>query len=296
MTIISERAQLEQLLAVYEQGSFSAAARALDCQVASVSRAVAQLEARLGVDLFARTTRKVIPTEEGHRFVQQIRPALLQIAEAEAELRNLSAEPAGKLRVDAASPFILHQLVPLMAEFRARYPRIQLELVSGEALIDLLEQRTDLAIRIGGLTDSNLHARLLGRSPLHLVASPDYLAQLGKPTTIEELNRHRLIGFADIPKLNLWHFSAGALAITPVIAASSGETVLQLCLQGHGIALLSRFMVHKALAEGALVEVLPGSLQSPHPREQVQAVYYRNTAVSSRISAFLDHIAPRLSL
>src|SRR5690606_10760558 len=97
--------------------------------------------------------------------------------------------------VDAASPFILHQLVPLMAEFRARYPRIQLELVSGEALIDLLEQRTDLAIRIGGLTDSNLHARLLGRSPLHLVASPDYLAQLGKPTSIEELSRHRLIGF-----------------------------------------------------------------------------------------------------
>jgi DNA-binding transcriptional LysR family regulator len=296
MTIISERWQLEQVLAVYQYGSFSAAARALDCQVAAVSRAVAQLEAALGVDLFARTTRKVSPTEEGHAFVAKIKPALAQIAEAEAALKDSTEAPAGKLRVDAASPFILHQLVPLMAEFSARYPQLRLELVSGETLIDLIEQRTDVAIRIGGLSDSNLHARLLGRSALKLVASPVYLARAGVPQSTAELGRHRLIGFADNLKLNQWHLRDGVQNISPAIAASSGETVLQLCLQGQGIALLSQFMLRQALADGSLQEVLPDSLQSPHPREQVQAVYYRNTALSSRIAVFLDFIAARLQL
>ena len=143
--------------------------------------------------------------------------------------------------------------------------------------------------------DSNLHARALGRSPLHIVASPDYLARAGTPTTTAELRTHDLIGFAEIPSLNRWPL-AEPLEIQPGLCASSGETVRQLCLAGQGIALLSRFMIKEDLDQGRLVALLDREVVSPNRRELVQAVYYRNTALSSRISAFLDHIEPRLTL
>jgi len=295
MAIISQTEQLEMLLAVYDTGSFSAAAKALDCQVAKVSRAVQTLEQQLGCSLFSRTTRRVLPTEEGHRFVAQVRPGLALLAEAESQLR-FSDAPAGRLRVDAASPFMLHQLVPLLGEFRTLYPQIELQLMSSENMIDLIEKRTDVAIRIGALTDSNLHARLLGRSPLHLVASPQYLARRGVPQQVSDLPAHLLLGFADNARLNQWPLAAGELLVRPAISASSGETLRQLCLAGHGIALLSNFMIAADLASGSLVQVLPGTIQSPHPREQVHAVYYQQQAVAPRIRCFIDFLASRLQL
>lgn len=295
MTIISQTEQLEMLLAVYDTGSFSAAAKALDCQVARVSRAVQALEQQLGCSLFSRTTRRVLPTEEGQRFVAQVRPGLALLAQAEEQLR-FPGTPAGRLRIDAASPFMLHQIVPLLGEFRALYPHIEAELISSENMIDLIEKRTDVAIRIGALTDSNLHARLLGRSKLLLVASSQYLARRGLPQQVSDLPAHALLGFADNARLNQWPFSTGELLIRPAIAASSGETLRQLCLAGQGIALLSNFMIAADLASGCLVELLPGTIQSPHPREQVQAVYYQNQAVSLRIRCFIDFLASRLQL
>lgn len=295
MAIISQTEQLELLLAVYDSGSFSAAARLLDCQVAKVSRAVQHLEQQLGASLFTRTTRRVEPTAEGKAFVHKVRGALTQLQQAEEELKLQQGQPSGVLRVDAASPFVLHQLVPLMHEFRTLYPAIELELMSSDKLIDLIERRTDLAIRIGGLTDSNLHARLLGRSTLHLVASPAYLNLHGVPQQPAELAQHQWLGFADNPRLNLLPL-AEPVAIRPAISASSGETLLQLCLAGHGIALLSNFMVRQAINSGQLAELLPGQLQSPHPREQVQAVYYRHSALSGRIKVFLQFLEGRLAL
>jgi len=295
MAIISQTEQLEMLLAVYDTGSFSAAAKALDCQVAKVSRAVQALEQQLGCSLFSRTTRRVLPTEEGHRFVSQVRPGLALLAEAESQLRFADA-PAGRLRIDAASPFMLHQLVPLLAEFSTLYPQIELQLMSSENMIDLIEKRTDVAIRIGALTDSNLHARLLGRSQLRLVASPQYLARRGVPQQVSDLHAHALLGFADNTRLNQWPLTAGDLQIAPAISASSGETLRQLCLAGHGIALLSQFMIGADLASGCMVEVLPGTIQSPHPREQVHAVYYQQQVVAPRIRCFIDFLASRLQL
>ena len=295
MAIISQTEQLELLLAVHDSGSFSAAARLLDCQVAKVSRAVQQLEQHLSCSLFSRTTRRVEPTAEGRAFVLKVRQALYQLQQTEEELKLQQGQPSGVLRVDAASPFVLHQLLPLMHEFRQLYPAIQLELMSSDKLIDLIERRTDVAIRIGALSDSNLHARLLGRSRLHLVASPAYLQRFGTPTHAAQLNQHQWIGFADNSKLNLLPLTE-PVTIAPVISASSGETLLQLCLAGHGIALLSNFMVRQAIDQGRLMEVLPGQLQSPHPRELVQAVYYSNSALSGRIKVFLHFLEGRLSL
>ncbi|UDV04870.1 LysR family transcriptional regulator [Marinomonas profundi] len=291
----SKTEELEILLAVADHGGFSAAANALDMQVAKVSRAVARLEQEHACSLFTRTTRKVSLTQEGERFITAIRSAMEQIAGAEFALTAQKTRPSGRLRIDAASPFVLHQLIPLIKPFRAAYPDIELELVSNDSIIDLIEKRTDLAIRIGGLSDSGLHATLLGRSLLHLVASPDYLAINGIPKTVDELTLHDVIGFSDISNLNKLP-TTPPIQLTINIKASSGETVRQLCLAGNGIALLSNFMVSEDIKAGRLVSLLSDSINTPNPREQVNAVYYKHTVLASRIEAFLHFIKNRLAL
>jgi DNA-binding transcriptional LysR family regulator len=293
--IRSKTEDLEILLAVADHGGFSAAANALDIQVAKVSRAVARLEQKHACSLFTRTTRKVSLTQEGEQFINAIRHAMEQISVAEFALTEQKTRPSGLLRVDAASPFVLHQLVPLVKPFRAAYPDIELELVSNESFTDLIEKRTDLAIRIGGLMDSGLHASLLGRSPLHLVASPDYLKAFGTPYTLDDLTQHDIIGFSDITNLNKLP-TTPAINLAIHIKASSGETIRQLCLAGNGIALLSNFMIYKDIRAGKLVSLLTESIDRPNPREQVQAVYYKHTKLASRIEAFLNFIKTRLDL
>ena len=172
---------LEMVLTVVDAGGFSAAAEALDVQVAKVSRSVSKVESQLGVSIFNRTTRRVELTEEGRQFVDSVRVGLQMIQSAEEEIVSRGELPKGRLRVDAASPFVFHQLVPLVQSFKEAYPDIELELTSNEGFVDLREKRTDVAIRIGKLSDSTLHARPLGKSLLHIVASPDYLAKRGLP-------------------------------------------------------------------------------------------------------------------
>ncbi|WP_406663864.1 LysR family transcriptional regulator [Gallaecimonas sp. GXIMD1310] len=295
MSIISKSDDLQLLLAVVDSGGFSAAARLLDIPVATVSRAISRLEKRLAATLLNRTTRRIELTEEGQRFVSQVRQGLAQLELAEESLRSQQQRPQGKLRVDAVTPFILHQLVPLVAGFRQTYPDIQLELVANESIIDLIEQRADVAIRIGPLEDSNLHARFLGRSPLAIVASPDYLARRGVPEVEAALAEHSVLGFANAPHLNVWPLTT-PWPVKPVVACNNGESIRQLCLAGEGVALLSRFMIADDLAQGRLVAVLDTQIQRPHPREQVQVVFYKNTTLSPRIRAFVDYISPRLTL
>lgn len=295
MTIVSRSEDLEILLTVVDCGSFSQAARILDLQVAKVSRAVSRLEKELDSTLLNRTTRKLELTEEGRTFTDQVRLGLKQLMVAEESLKALKEAPAGRLRVDAATPFILHQLVPHIDGFRALYPKIELELVASENNIDLIERRTDLAFRIGTLKDSNLHARFLGRSLLRVVASPDYLERNTVPSTADDLRHHQLLGFTDAPHLNRWPLAQGS-ELKPTLYCSSGETMRQLCLHGQGLALMSEFMIKQDVAAGRLVSVLEDVVVSPNERELVHAVYYRNTALSSRIQAFLDYISDRLTL
>ncbi len=285
---------LQLLLAVVDSGSFSAAAAALDVQVAKVSRAVSRLEQQLGVTLLNRTTRRLNLTEEGALFAQSVRVALAQLSAAEEQLQQ-SGRPSGRLRVDAASPFVLHQLVPLIGAFTEAYPEIRLELNSSDGIIDLLEKRTDVAIRVGALADSSLSARPLGRSALLLVASPDYLARTGVPLSAAALHEHRLLGFIPPSRLNLWPL-AGDTPIQPCIAVSSGETLRQLVLAGQGIACLSHFMVGDDIERGTLIPLLSGQLTPQPERERISAVYYRNSTLAPRIRVFLDFIGPRLRL
>ncbi|EAQ55712.1 MULTISPECIES: LysR family transcriptional regulator [Vibrio] len=286
---------LEMVLTVVDAGGFSAAAETLDVQVAKVSRSVSKVESQLGVSIFNRTTRRVELTEEGRQFVDSVRVGLQMIQSAEEEIVSRGELPKGRLRVDAASPFVFHQLVPLVQSFKEAYPDIELELTSNEGFVDLLEKRTDVAIRIGKLSDSTLHARPLGKSLLHIVASPDYLAKRGLPTKPEDLSSHQIVGFAGNKVLNHWPLPNQS-DVAPTVTASNGETVRQLVLAGNGIACLSGFMVQEDMAAGRLIPILEQDKLANTDRERVNAVYYKSSSVSKRISAFIDFIQPRLSL
>ena len=286
---------LQILITVYDAGSFSAAAVLLNCPVAKVTRAIQRLEAELETTLFHRTTRKISITDEGLRFVEKIRAALDTIEQAEEALKADPAQPEGVLRVDAASPFLLHQVIPHVRQFKKQFPKIHLELISSEGIIDLIERRTDVAIRIGKLSDSNLHYQTLGRSELKLVASPDYLSSHLKIKSIDDLAAHVLIGFAETKQLNQWPLRK-SVDLTFDLLATSGESILQLCLAGNGIALLSDFMTQESLKNGQLIEILPGSIESPNSREEINAVYYSNTVLSNRVQAFLNFFGDKFSL
>ncbi|KLN64967.1 LysR family transcriptional regulator [Vibrio sp. VPAP30] len=286
---------LDILLTVVDSGGFSAAADVLDIQVARVSRAVSKVEKQLGVSILNRTTRRIELTFEGKQFIESVRRGLDIIKQAEEEIVTRGELPKGHLRVDAASPFVFHQLVPLIQEFKQAFPDIELELTSNEGFVDLLEKRTDVAIRIGQLKDSTLHARLLGKSPLYIVASPEYLAQYGVPKTALELSQHQVIGFTTPKVLNQWPLK-GFQPLKPLITSGNGETIRQLALNANGVACLSGFMVQKDIEEGRLVSLLEDQKLHNTERELVNAVYYKSSTVARRISAFIDFIKPRLTL
>ncbi len=288
-------ADLELLIAVIDSGSFSAAADNLNLQVAKVSRAVSRIEQQLHTTLINRTTRRLELTEEGRQYIAQVRVGLQTLIHAEESLINQNSVPKGKLRVDGASPFVLHQLTPHVPAFLQQYPDIQLELSSNEAYVDLLEHKTDIAFRIGHLTDSTLHARFMGVSELFIVASPAYLAKHGKPQTFDDLENHQRIGFINSKNLNFWPIAPG-IQIKPTIATSNGEVARQLCLQGAGITCLSGYMINEDLRKGNLVSLFAKAQMLESERRKINALYYKTSAVSRRISAFLDFIEPRLKL
>jgi len=292
---------LKTFITVIDSGTLSAASVHLGQTTSGVSRALSRLEDKLATSLLTRTTRRMELTEEGHLFLERARAILGAMEEAEEAIRIRRQQPAGRLCVDAASPFMLHCVVPHVAEFRARYPEIRLELSSNDQITDLIEHRTDIAIRIGALADSTLHARALSASPLHVLASPDYLAQHGTPVVPEDLAGgatgagHTLLGFTQYEQGNIWplrHATGNSLAIMPTLAASSGETLRQLALAGQGIVCLADFMTRADIDAGRLVRVLEDS--STGYRQQINAVYYRNTQLSQRISCFLDFLQQKL--
>ena len=286
---------LKTFITVIDSGTLSAASVHLGQTTSGVSRALSRLEDKLATSLLTRTTRRMELTEEGQLFLERARAILGAMEEAEETIRIRRQQPAGRLCVDAASPFMLHCVVPHVAEFRALYPEIRLELSSNDQITDLIEHRTDIAIRIGTLVDSTLHARALSASPLYVLASPEYLARHGTPRTPEDLAAHSLLGFAQYEQGNNWplqHATGNSLAVTPSLTASSGETLRQLALAGQGIVCLADFMTRADLADGRLVKVLEDSYTGY--RQQIHAVYYRNTQLARRIGCFLDFLQQKL--
>jgi len=283
--------ELQVFIAVVDSGSITGAAERLAMTNSATSRTLARLEDKLATTLIRRTTRRLELTEEGHAFLDRARPILAAMQEAEEMLTLRHQSPAGLLRVDAAAPFMLHVIVPMVRGYRQRYPQVELELNSNDGVIDLLQKRTDVAIRIGPLKDSTLHATAIGSSRLRILASPDYLAERGKPQSIAALLNHSLLGFNQPQSLNDWPLPGDdgqLLHIQPRLRASSGETLRQLALDGTGIVCLSDFMIGRDRQSGNLQDVLQSLTLDI--RQPINAVYYRNTALSSRISSFIEYL------
>ena len=287
--------ELQAFVAVVDTGSITAASELLDLTVSATSRTLARLEEKLQTTLLRRTTRRLELTEEGAAFLTRARAILTSVDEAEELMAARRVRPAGRLRVDAATPFMLHVLVPLVDSFRAAYPEVELDLHSHEGIVDLIEKRSDVAFRIGALKDSSMHARPVGSSRIRVLASPAYLARQGTPADTQQLAQHALLGFTQPESLNDWPLreSSGELMrIQPAISSSSGETLRHMALAGLGIVCLSDFMTRADRESGALVPLLQDQLLDV--RQSVHAVYYRNTALASRITCFVDHVVGAL--
>lgn len=292
---------LSAFAAVIDTGSFSAAAERLGQTPSGISRAIARLETQLGMTLMHRTTRRQDLTEEGDWLLGRARKILAELEDTEAQVLARRSQPSGLVRVNAATPALDHLVAPLVPAFLDAYPLIRLELASGETLVDLIEERADVAIRIGQLADSSLNARRLGSSALRLLAAPSYLAQHGTPATVAELAQHRLLGFTAPASLNTWPLmnqdgagDAGSegVAVTPAVVASSGETLRHLVLAGAGIACLADFLTRADVEAGRLVPVLaPLTLPWSQP---VWAVFYKQGALAPRVVALVDFLADRL--
>ncbi|WP_322008745.1 LysR family transcriptional regulator [Paraburkholderia sp. J12] len=283
--------ELQAFVSVVDSGSITAAAQQLGLTISATSRTLGRLEEKLKTTLLRRTTRRLELTEEGRAFLNDARAIIASVEGAEEQMAARRERPSGRLRVDAATPFMLHVIVPLVKGYRERYPQVELELNSNEGIIDLLERRTDVAIRIGALKDSTLHSKPVGRSRVRILASPAYLEAHGHPRRVEDLAKHALLGFNQPEALNVWPISGPdnePYRITPTIWSSSGETLRQLALAGAGIVCLSDFMTAHDRRDGALVQLF--TRQTQDVQQPINAVYYRNTAISARIASFVDHL------
>ena len=283
--------ELVVFVSVVESGSIKAASHNLNIAPSGVSRTLSKLEQKFATTLLNRTTRRMHLTEEGAVFLEDARDILKRMGDFEERFASRLNVPSGKLRVNAATAFMLHVIVPRMSEFRRLYPDIEVQLNTSELNVDLLAENTDIAIRIGALGDSTLRACPLGASQSHVLASPDYIAIYGTPRSVSRLADHTLLGFTEPDCLNVWpirHDGSNAMQIKPVLCASSGETLRHLTLQGMGIACLPDYMTAQDLASGHLVRVMPD--MQTESLQPVHAVFYRNGKLSLRTRCFLDFL------
>lgn len=272
---------------VVEAGSLSAAARALAISPAMVSKRLARLEARLGVQLIHRTTRRLALTDAGGAFHADLTIILQSLREAEHRVMGTSAHPSGRLRVSAPTSFGRLHVTPHLHAFLSAHPRITVELDLTDAYVDLIAQRIDVAIRIAADVPASLAAHRLGRNRRILCAGPAYLAQHGAPTTPAALSTHRLLAADGQWPWRLVGPGGRPRAIdgTSHVRTNSSEVVRELALTGVGIALRSLWDVDAALASGALVRVLP-EWEAPDGLA-IWAVHPRTAAVPPAVSAFV---------
>ena len=295
---INRSGEMEVFVRVVDLGGFSAAARALRMTPSAVSKLIARLEARLGARLVNRSTRKLQLTPEGSAFHDRAVRVLADLDEAERSAAA-GAAPRGRLRVNTNVPFGTHYLIPLLPGFLERHPEVTVEMTLTDTVVDLLEDRADVAIRVGPLKSSQLVARKLGESRMMLVASPAYLSARGTPQTPGDLARHNLLGFSFARQSNGWPFrdadgSASAVVPTGNALVSDGESMRLLVLTGLGISRLSLFHIGPDIEAGRLVPVLEA--YNPGDTESIHAVYVGGGHLPARVRAFLDYLVERVQL
>lgn len=287
--------EMSVFAAVVDAGSFVGAAQALEMSKPAVSRHVAELEARLGVRLLHRTTRRLSLTEEGEVFHARCRELLDELDEAEAEITSRTGKAAGQLKVSAPVSFGLLHLAPLWAGFMSRHPDVVLDVTLSDRMVDLVEEGFDAAIRIARLPSSSLVSRKLSSTRLVLCASPRYLKTHGTPRQPADLTKHTVFAYSLLSSGESWEFDGPdghvAVKVQPRMRTNSGDTCRAVALQHLGIIIQPSFLIAEELRSGALVEVMPRwrSLEFG-----IYAVYPSRKHVPPKVRLLIDYLVAAL--
>jgi len=283
------------LLAVIDAGSLSAAARRLAMPLPTVSRKVAELETHLNTRLLHRTTRQLSLTEAGASYVAACRRILEEIGEAERIATGEYAAPKGELVVTGPVVFGRLHIVPVVAEFLAQYPEIDVKLVLTDRVVHMMDEQIDVAVRIGQLPDSAMVALNVGAVRRVVCASPAYLASHGTPASPQELGTHNCISFEVLEAKPAWVFGAGKKELSvPVqsrLAVNTAEAAIAAAMLGVGLVRVLSYQVADAVQRQALNVVLQPFEAAPLP---VSLVHKGQTPLPLKLRAFLDFVAPRL--
>jgi len=285
--------EMETFVQAAQRGSFAAAAKAMRLTPSAISRSISRLETRLGVRLFQRTTRALSLTAEGEAYLTRATELLSEIEDIERNLTAETAEPRGKIRINASVPFGTYCIIPILPAFLEAYPKMTVDLSLSDAVVDLIEERADVAIRIGALKDTALRARLLGKSRMYVVAAPSYLARQGIPADPEALDDHNCLNFNFRRPIDRWPFREGGVLTARAIAGNfqgnSGEVVRLMAAAGAGIARLAHYHIAGDIEAGRLMPILEDF--NAGDLEEVHALFVGHERLSLRVRAFVDFLA-----
>ena len=283
--------EMQTFAAVVDAGSFVGAADALEMSKPAVSRYVGELEARLGLRLLHRTTRKLSLTEEGEVFYARCKELLFGIDEAEAEITSRSGQAVGLVKINAPVTFGILHLAALWGEFKAQHPKVLLDVTLADRVVDLVEEGFDVAIRIARLPSSSLISRKLATTRMVLCASPAYLQRAGTPRHPAELAGHAVLAYSYWSTRDEWQFEGpdGTMAVTtqPSLRTNNGDTCRAGALQHQGIVLQPTFLVGEDLRSGALVELMP---EFRSIELGIHALYPTRKHVSPKVRLLLDFL------
>jgi DNA-binding transcriptional LysR family regulator len=295
---INRSGEMEVFVRAVELGGFSAAAAACRMTPSAVSKLMTRLEARLGTRLINRSTRKLQLTPEGTAFYQRSVTILADIAEAE-RYASAGEQATGPIRINTSGSFGNHILAPLVPQFMALHPGITLDITQTDRIVDLMEERADVAIRAGPMKSSSLVARKLGSTRNFIVASPDYLARHGEPKSIADLEKHCRVGFSYSRAIQGWPLISDGqtvnVPVTPGVQVSDGEAMRHMALAGAGMARLAAFTLRQDIAAGRLAVVMEAF--NPGDIEDFYAVYIgQGGPLPARVRALLDFLATHAKL
>lgn len=273
---------------VVEQGSFTGAAELLGMPKSSVSQKISRLESLLGVRLLQRTTRRLSLTPQGEVYVEQCRALLALARSANLAMARLRAAPAGRVRITAPEATGTLLLGRILAEFRALYPEVVLELTLCDEQLDLVGEGYDLALRAAPLKDSSLICRRIGQVPRYLVAAPAYLAAHGMPQQLSELGRYACLVHTSLP---VWPLQEGGWRPQGACISNSLLALRELAINEGGIALLPHHVCEGDLASGRLQKVLPELAVPPNP---FYLIYPSREHLAPALRSLMDFVAERL--
>ncbi|WP_434627723.1 LysR family transcriptional regulator [Chromobacterium sp. CV08] len=277
---------------VVKAGTLSGAAQELGVSTAAVSRRLANLEARLGIRLLNRTTRRAAVTYEGELYLAEGKKILGELEELEQRLASAQAVPKGLLRVNATFGFGRQFIAPAIADFAERHPEVEVQLYLSDRPVNLIEEGFDVCIRFGELPDARIVSRRIAGNRRLLCASPAYLERFGLPASPMDLQRHRCIVIRESDETyGAWHLHSGTaqanVKVRGAVSTNDGEAALGWALRGLGILLRSEWNVAPYLRSGRLREVL-GDWR--FPPADIHAVYPMKSHLSAKVSAFVNHL------